>query len=148
MKKQAEGRIDSLVYPGTYVPLMDDASASKKMRGIIPEKISFPLVNIMELNDSYKVEVAIPGTRREYIRISVDNDIITISLVDEETKHPIKNSFLMHEFEYTCFKTQIKLPEFADPEFISAEYKTGILYMYIPKSSEKITIQHKRVIVY
>ena len=148
MKKLAGGRVDSLVYPGTYVPLMDDAMASKKTRGMIPDKISFPLVNIMELNDSYKIEVAIPGTRREYIRISVDNDIITISLVDEDTKHPIKNSFIMHEFEYTCFKTQIKLPEYADPEFISAEYKTGILYMYVPKSNQKITVQHKRIIVY
>jgi HSP20 family molecular chaperone IbpA len=46
------------------------------------------------------------------------------------------------------FTRNILLPENADVEFIAAEYREGILKIYIPKDGESSTISINHVVVY
>lgn len=147
MKKNGTHCNDSIIYPGSYVPLLEDDIITRKTNAYKNEKTNFPLVNIIEGNNSFTIEIAVPGTKREYIKLAVDDNLLSICIVEDES-HQQQAHFLLHEFEYKCFKTKIKLPEYADTEFMSAEYKNGILQLHIPKCKEKESNQHLNIIVY
>jgi len=147
MKNYGSHCNDSIIYPGSYVPLLDDAITAQKKNAHKMDKTNFPLVNILEDEAYFTIEIAIPGTKREFIKLSVDNSLLNICIIEDKSNQN-NAKFLMHEFEYKCFKTKIKLPEYADTEFMSAEYTNGILLLHIPKCKEKESKQHLNIIVY
>mgnify|MGYP000653291933 CR=1 FL=1 len=148
MKNYVSHCNDSIIYPGSYVPLLDDDFTMQKLNSHKIEKTSFPLVNIIENPKSFSIEVAIPGTKREFNKINIENSILNISIVEDEAGKSQNQDFIMHEFEYTCLKTKIKLPDYADTEFMSAEYKNGILLLQVPKCEERESKQKTNIIVY
>jgi HSP20 family protein len=54
----------------------------------------------------------------------------------------------IHEFNYDCFEHQFLLPEDVDADTISAEYKSGILSLYLSKTGKPEDESVHRVIVY
>ncbi len=56
---------DCSIYPGDYMPLLRAEEIEEELKLSHEGEALFPPVNITELADSFKVEVAIPGVRRE-----------------------------------------------------------------------------------
>lgn len=109
--------------------------------------INIPLVNILETEDCFRVDVAAPGMTREEFNIELDNDILTISSNDkkEEENNGKQESYTRKEFSYTNFKRAFSLPETVNYENISASYENGILVINLPKK-EEAKVQPKRMI--
>lgn len=109
--------------------------------------INIPLVNILETEDCFRVDVAAPGMTREEFNIELDNDILTISSNDkkEEENNGEQESYTRKEFSYTNFKRAFSLPETVNYENISASYENGILVINLPKK-EEAKVQPKRMI--
>ena len=97
-----------------------------------------PAVNIQETNDSFKIEVAAPGMKRENFKLDLDNDVLTISSQHEETEgHRVNENYTRREFNYSSFLRSFTLPEEkVDREKISARYADGILSINIPKRTD------------
>ena len=97
-----------------------------------------PPVNISEDAEKFQIELAAPGLAKEDFNIKLEKDVLHISTAKklEEVKEHTK--YTRKEFSFYSFKRSFNLPEIADQELISAEYKEGILYLSIAKKKEAI----------
>lgn len=98
--------------------------------------ITLPKVNIRETKDSYFVDMAVPGMKKEDFQIDLDNQMLSISTeMKEENEHQEVNH-LCREFGYSSFKRTFSLPETINEDKIKAEYREGILSIHLPKKDE------------
>lgn len=99
---------------------------------------SLPAVNIEEKPDKFLVHLAVPGMKRENLKIEIDHGILSISSEKEE-KHAETDQvgkFTRREFSYQTFKRSFTLPESVKTDGIAAKYEDGILTIHLPKREE------------
>jgi len=106
---------------------------------------TIPSANIKETEDSFLIELAAPGLKKENIKIDLDQDVLTISSEQKEEKTEEKDNYTRREFNYSSFSRSFYLPEIADTDKISAEYKDGVLNIHIPKKESAIKKPQKRI---
>lgn len=94
---------------------------------------TLPKVNIIEDDNGYKIELAVPGFEKNDFNIEVDDDVISISL---EKEIDATTTYNKREFNFGSFKRAFNLPESANSAKISANYTSGILNILIPKKEE------------
>jgi len=137
---------ECMVYPGEYTPMPEIEALLGE--SIIHSRASAkPLVNMDELTDCFKFKVALPGVKREDIFIHACNNILSVAVLHKDCKK-LKEQLQIHEFETECFGRNIVLPENADTEFASAEYKEGILNLIIPKAYKHGMNTLQQIMVY
>lgn len=108
---------------------------------------SIPAVNTKETENSFKIEVAVPGFNKEDIHIDVDHNVMTLfSEKEEENEEKDGEKVTRREFKYDSFSRSFHIPENVDDEHIEAEYKDGILKLTLPKP-EPSSIEPKKHIV-
>lgn len=97
-----------------------------------------PAVNVSEDDNGYTIEVAAPGIARKAFNLEIENDVLTISTGQKESKEEQKQNFLRREFNYHTFKRSFQLPETIDQEQIGATHEAGILTLSLPKKEEEV----------
>ena len=100
---------------------------------------TLPAVNIKETENSYEVEMAAPGLKKEDFKIELENNMLTISSekTEEREEGDEKEKYSRREFSYQSFQRSLSLPkEVVDEEKIKAHYKDGVLQLTIPKKEE------------
>lgn len=100
---------------------------SKPLRGI------YPRVNVRETNDSYWLDLVVPGIKKEAISVQLDRNTLIISYERKEDVEGNKDKFLRKEFNIPSFKRSFTLPKTANVEAINANYTDGILTLSIAK---------------
>jgi HSP20 family protein len=136
------------LYPGTYIPSLDANELKTELAKMKKEDISEPSVNVTEEEDSFKLEAALPGIRREDFFINIEKNVLTITVLHRRIRVTPEGKFQMHEFDHDCFNRHVMLPEHVETEFVRAEYLDGMLTMYLPKSNHAQKEGSTRVIVY
>lgn len=99
---------------------------------------TLPAVNISENATQFQIALAAPGLTKESFQIKIEKDVLSISTEKKEEAVQEGTKFTRKEFTFHSFKRSFNLPEIADQEKISAEYKEGILYVTILKQKEAI----------
>jgi HSP20 family protein len=132
------------IYPGAYVPLLEEKEVRNKFKCVRRKYIQVPPVDITESTNSFNVEIAIPGVSRGDFFIEADNHILSVRVLH---KKPGTN-FELPDSNYECFRRNITLPKNVDAEFVSAEYKAGTLSLHLPKAKHLLKKQHTRIVVY
>ena len=95
-----------------------------------------PAVNVREDEKAYTMEVAAPGIKKEFCRVSINDDgnlNIAIENKMEHKEEEKKHHYLRREFSYTNYEQSYTLPEDVDKENISARVEHGILTVTLPK---------------
>ena len=95
-----------------------------------------PAVDVVREEAKIVVRADMPGIKPEEIKISVDDDILTISGEHEETKEEKDEQFVRRERRYGSFMRSIALPAGVDPEKIEATSKDGVLEVTVPTPVE------------
>lgn len=148
MKHYSSKSGTSYVYPGQYTPLpeLEQLANAPKMHreGTVVE----PLMNVKDTAESFIVEVAIPGVKRENFLIAIDEQVLSIALFSKHSADYTIGTFQLHEFNYDCFDRRILLPDTVNVQFASASYKEGLLHIYIPKEKKAIKTGSLRIVVY
>lgn len=135
------------VYPGQHIPMLevrDIEEEHRKRRGI---NIKEPSVNVNELADIFKIEVAVPGVKRENLFVHVHENILSIAVLHKSEYNEGRVPAL-HEFDDDFLERHIFLPPNVDAQFISAEYKEGVLHFYLPKTSQSFRSISATIVVY
>ena len=101
-----------------------------------------PAVDVHETEKSYVLEADLPGFDEKDIDINLDGNTLTIESKKAEEKKEEKKGYMIQERRHASFSRSFSLPENADRESISANYKNGVLSVEISKLAEA----HKRVI--
>jgi len=94
----------------------------------------FAPTDVSEDNDSLQIRMELPGVRPEDVKLSLENNMLTIR--GEKRQHAEEQAERVHSYErsYGAFERTFALPNTVDPEKISANYEHGILTVAIPKS--------------
>jgi len=111
-----------------------------------------PPVNILEKEDQFVVEVAVPGVEKGDINIEVNDNLLTISREKAETANENEGTestvkFTRKEFSFNSFKRTFTLPETIDTNLISASNTNGILSIVLPKKEEAKAVKKSITIV-
>jgi HSP20 family protein len=105
-----------------------------------------PAVNVIENENAVQIDVAAPGFERGQLKVSVDDQILTISSVPEVNSTDKKEKFLKREFVTSSFSRSFELPENVDADRIEASHKNGVLSINIPKKAKvEIPVQEIEV---
>ncbi|MCR5190493.1 MAG: Hsp20 family protein [Bacteroidales bacterium] len=95
-----------------------------------------PAVNVREDEKAYTMEVAAPGIKKEFCRVSInDEGNLTIAIENkfEHKETEKKHRYLRREFSYSNYEQNYELPEDVDKENISAKVEDGILTVTLPR---------------
>ncbi len=112
-----------------------------KIMNDLPNSKFVPPVNIVEKEDQFVVEVAVPGVAKDEINVEVNDDLLTISKEVATTENEADTNketlkFTRREFNFSSFKRSFTLPETVDASLISASNSHGILSIVLPKKEE------------
>ena len=106
---------------------------------------NIPATNIVEADDHFDIQLAVPGKKKSDFTIEFEESILTISS-ETETKYTEKEgTFTRKEFGCNSFKRSFSVPETVSADKISASYKDGILMVSLPKKTEALP-QPKKLI--
>lgn len=99
-----------------------------------------PAINVKETEKDYKMEVAAPGLKKEWVRVNIDNDGNLSIAIENKMEHKDEDKhehYLRREFSYSNYQQSYTLPEDADREKITAKVENGVLEVEIPKLTPK-----------
>lgn len=105
----------------------------------------FPMVNIRNLENEFKVELAVPGYKKEDLHVEVAEGVLTVSSEQKEEKESAQDGWKRREFRYNSFSRSFQLPENADADKVNADFKDGVLNLSIPKKAEAKPTRSKAV---
>ncbi|MFZ4987003.1 MAG: Hsp20/alpha crystallin family protein [Blastocatellia bacterium] len=95
-----------------------------------------PKCDIYETDHEIVVKVELPDVKREDIKVSIENNMLTIRgerKFEEETK---RENYHRVERSYGEFRRTFTLPDFADPGKVDADYRDGMLRVTLAKKDE------------
>lgn len=102
------------------------------------KKDSFmPSVDVSETENTFEIEVALPGINKEDINVDLDKGRLTISGERKFEKEEDGKNYHRVESSFGAFTRSFQLPDSIDEDSISASYKNGMLNINIAKSEEK-----------
>jgi HSP20 family protein len=108
-------------------------------------ELSSPPANITETNKEFKLDLSVPGMKREDFKVDVDNGVLTISSEKEEEQKDENKNYSRREFSYSSFSRAFTLPDNADENNITAKYDNGVLQLTIPKTETTISKPKKEI---
>jgi len=98
-----------------------------------------PAVDFRESDKDYVLDMELPGYSEKDIEIHVDGSNLTINSRQEENsekKDENQGTWILKERRISSFSRSFKLPENANPDEVSAEFKNGVLSLELKKRPE------------
>ncbi|AYL97361.1 Hsp20/alpha crystallin family protein [Mucilaginibacter celer] len=95
-----------------------------------------PAANISETEDHYHVELAAPGLKKEDFKLSLDRNVLNVSVDQQSQNNDNHKNYSKREYSYTSWVRSFTLPESANPDNIEATYTNGVLNIDIAKREE------------
>ncbi len=95
-----------------------------------------PAVNVKEDPNAYTMEVASPGLKKDYCRVTINDEgnlCVAIENKFEHKEEDKKEHYLRREFAYTNYQQVYALPDDVDKNAIAAHVEDGILTITLPK---------------
>lgn len=102
-----------------------------------------PAVNISESAENYHIELAAPGLKKQDFKINVDNNMLNISVEQQNENTDNNRKYNKREYSYSSFVRSFTLPELADHGRIDATYEDGILKVDVAKKEEAKTVSRQ-----
>lgn len=97
-----------------------------------------PPVDISEDDNSYDIQLAVPGVEKEDFKVDLVDGKLTISGERKMVEKKEGKNFHSLETQYGIFTRSFYLPEDIMEESIEAAYEDGILKVHLPKAEKKV----------
>ena len=127
-------------------PFYDDR-AEKKLYG--HHAANLMKTDIQEHDDGYTLEMDLPGFKKEEIQVELNNGYMTISAakgLDEDEKDKKSGKYIRRERYTGSCQRSFYVGEDVTEEDIKAEFKHGILKLFIPKKEAKPAVEQKKYV--
>ncbi len=131
----------------------DNDFSDNMMNSLRRVNATAPAVNVKEDADKYTMEVAIPGIKKEYVRIDLNKDGDLELAIENKLEHheesgkaERKEHYLRREFSYTNYQQTYSLPDDVEKEKITAKVEDGILSIVLPKiKKSEVSVNGRRI---
>lgn len=100
-----------------------------------PENFN-PRVRITEDRDNFYIKMEMPGMEKEDIKLSVENNVLSISGMKKKEDKKEDVNLITNEIYYGEFCRSFTLSNDIKIDSIDADYKNGILNITLPKVEE------------
>ncbi len=120
-------RFDS---PRTYDHLIENFFSSD----VLPGRCTVPALDIVEQENEIVVNAELPGVKKEDVKITFENNILTLSSEQKPAEVSEKASVLLKEIRNPGFNRSVKFGIQVDAAKISAEMSNGVLTITLPKT--------------
>lgn len=116
--------------------LFDSGSRANRQNGNESMFVSewAPVVDISEDEKSYLIKAELPEVRKEDVRVTVENGILTLTGERKFEKEEKNKKYHRIERAYGTFARSFALPENIDASKVNASYKDGLLTVAVAKS--------------
>jgi len=122
-------RFDS---PRTYNNLVENLFSSD----VLPSRCTVPALDIVEQENEIVVNAELPGLKKEDIKITFENNVLTLSSEQKPAEVSEKATVLLKEIRNSNFNRSVKFEYEIDATKISAEMSNGVLTVTLPKAEE------------
>ena len=122
-------RFDS---PRTYDNLIENFFSSD----VLPSRSTVPALDIVEKENEIVVNAELPGVKKEDVKITFENNILTLSSEQKPSEVSEKDTVLLKEIRNSGFDRSVKFGYQIDAAKISAEMSDGVLTITLPKTEE------------
>ena len=97
-----------------------------------------PVVDIEETELNYMIRAELPGLSKEKVKVTVEDGVLTLS-GERDLERKVEGKTFHHiERSHGTFTRSFTLPENAEAESVSANYKDGLLEIRVAKSEEAL----------
>jgi len=100
-----------------------------------------PKIDISEDEKSVYVEAELPGMKKEDIKITLHDNILTIKGEKNKVEEKKEKNYYRTERNYGSFQRSFTLPVEVDSEKVNAKYENGTLIL----TMEKLQTTHSKV---
>jgi len=97
------------------------------------ERYVAPPVDIYETPDGLVVLADLPGVAKEALEVRVDHNVLTIR---GQARHGIPGEVTYREYDLLNFFRQFVLSDKVDQSHITADLRSGVLTVHVPKAAE------------
>ena len=127
---------------GMMVPQTRDALYGKHAKNLMK-------TDIRETEDSYELDVDLPGFKKDEVSIDLKDGYLTISAakgLDQDEKEKESGRYIRRERYAGACSRSFYVGEGVTEEDIKAEFKHGILTLVVPKKEAKPAVEQKKYI--
>ena len=97
-----------------------------------------PVVDIEETELNYLIRAELPGLSKKNVKVVVEDGVLTLS-GERDLERKVEGKTFHHiERSHGTFTRSFTLPENADAESVSANYKDGLLEIRVAKCEEAL----------
>ena len=97
-----------------------------------------PVVDIEETELNYMIRAELPGLSKKNVKVVVEDGVLTLSGERDLERKMEGKTFHHIERSHGTFTRSFTLPENAEAESVSANYKDGLLEIRVAKSEEAL----------
>lgn len=95
-----------------------------------------PSVDISETDTAYLIKAEIPGVKKEDIKVTIQDGMVTIQGERKMEKEEKDKKFHRIERSYGSFMRSFSVPEDVEEGDVKAEFKDGMINVTLPKSGK------------
>jgi HSP20 family protein len=112
---------------------LDARLASQWLRDATTSRGPFPPINVFQQSDDILAIIELPGIDKEKLQVEAKENTIRISgtkaadYADEASVH-------RRERDFGQFDRTLSIPVKVDPDGIKAEYRDGVLALFLPRA--------------
>ena len=128
------------VFDALYDMFDNDAWMSRTTGGAIPP------INIIDSEQQYELEFAVPGMSKEDLSIQIDTNDNLVVMTEKSTQPAEGKRYLRQSFRTSAFRQSIVMPEDVDRDKVKARVENGILYIVLPKVRPEVVKPEIRTI--
>ncbi|HUF90514.1 MAG TPA: Hsp20/alpha crystallin family protein [Gemmatimonadota bacterium] len=96
----------------------------------------FPVTDISETPESLTLRLEVPGLTRDQIKISVENNTLSVRGEKVQETSSEDESFHRTERSFGAFERSFALPPYADTDQVKASLSDGVLAISLPRREE------------
>jgi HSP20 family protein len=98
----------------------------------------YPRIDISEDKDNINVLAEIPGVTKENIKITLQDNVLTIEGEKKKETEQKEKNYFRSERMYGSFKRCFTLPDLVDSEKVEAKFEGGMLNIQLKKIEQKV----------
>lgn len=135
---------NSNLFPSVF----SDFFQMDKFLNDFPERDSdywLPAANVKEEEKSYEIELAVPGMKKEDIKVEVEDGLLTVTGSSKGEKKEERKNYLRREYESSSFVRSFSLPDDANEDKVSSHYEEGILKIKVDK--KEMTVKSSKKVI-
>lgn len=121
-----------------WSPFFESLPVPSRTNGLIPA------IDVYDQDDRVVIETALPGVEKKNVKLTVENNMLTISGSSERKTEVDEKNYYHKEIRSGSFLRQVSLPVGTVADQAKAEFKDGMLTITFPKKelpkSQSITI--------